>query len=146
MRLHFDARRALAALTLIAAAGWLMGLGGGNGTGTEKAIPIPQKNFTVAVTDARGLKAQVERFTWEGKVHIQGQYGNATITLPFQKVLSIKVGAGTPPAPTLVISRVTLRSGETLELAVERSSKCYGESSFGNYEIFFKDIAELQFQ
>jgi hypothetical protein len=146
MKLHFDARRALTALALTVAAGWLMGLGGGNGAGTEKAIPIPQKNFTVAVADARGLKAQVERFTWEGKVHIQGQYGNATITLPFQKVLSIKVGAGPAPAPTLVMSRVTLRSGETLELAVARSSKCYGESTFGNYEIFFKDIAELQFQ
>jgi len=138
-------RRAALALALAVAAGWLMGLGG-NDTNTPKTIPIPQKNFTVVISDARGMKARVERFTWEGKVHFQGLYGNATITLPFQKVLSFKVGAGTSSNPSLIQSRVTLRSGETIDLAMERTSKCYGESSFGDYEIFFKDVTELQFQ
>jgi hypothetical protein len=135
---------ALGAILLVAP--WLMGLGGGNG-GSEKAIPIPQKNFTVTVSDTKGQKATAERFTWEGKVNFQGQYGSATITLPFQKVQAVKVlpsqGGG---SPTTVLTRMTLRSGETLELSLDRASKCYGETAFGNYEIFLKDVTEITFQ
>ncbi len=131
---------------LLFAAPWLLGLGGGNG-GSDKPIPIPQKNFTVTVTDVRGQKAQAERFTWEGKVAFQGQYGSATITLPFQKVQSVKVVQGqSGTTPTQVLTRMALRSGETLELALDRTSKCYGETSFGNYEIFLKDVGEITFQ
>jgi hypothetical protein len=131
---------------LLLAAPFLLGLGGGNG-GSDKPIPIPQKNFTVTVSDARGQKVQAERFTWEGKVHFQGQYGSATITLPFQKVQSVKVVPGQANiAPTQVLARMALRSGETLELTLDRTSKCYGETAFGNYEIFLKDIAEITFQ
>lgn len=134
----------LAVLVLVAP--WVMGLGGGNG-GAEKQIPIPQKNFTVVVTDSHGQKATAERFTWEGKVSFQGQYGSATITLPFQKVQSVKVIPAQANIPaTQVLTKMTLRSGETLDLTLDRTSKCYGETSFGNYEIFLKDIGEIQFQ
>jgi hypothetical protein len=130
---------------MLLAAPWLMGLGGGNG-GSEKPIPIPQKNFTVTVSDGRGQKVQAERFTWEGKVHFQGQYGSATITLPFQKVQSVKVVPGQANIPpTQVLARMALRSGETLELTLDRTSKCYGETAFGNYEIFLKDVGEITF-
>lgn len=123
-----------------------MGLGGGNG-GSEKPIPIPQKNFTVSVADLRGQKVQVERFTWEGKVSFQGQYGSATITLPFAKVQSVKVvQAQGNVSPTQVMTRMALRSGETLELALDRASKCYGDTAFGTYEIFLKDVGEITFQ
>lgn len=137
--------RAWLVAALLLAAPWLMGLGGGNGG--EKSIPIPQKNFTVAVTDSKGQKATAERFTWEGKVNFTGQFGSATITLPFQKVQSVRVmpAQGTS-SPTQVLTKMTLRSGETLELAIDRTTKCYGETSFGNYEIFLKDISEIAFQ
>lgn len=139
-------RRWALALALLPAAGLLMGLGGGSG-GEEKPIPIPQKNFTVTVSDSKGLKVQAERFTWEGKVHFQGQFGHATLTLPFQKVKSLKVlSGGVDGNSALVRTQATLRSGETLELALDRASKCYGETSFGNYEIFLKDVGEIQFQ
>lgn len=124
----------------------LMGMGGGN-SGAEKPIPIPQRNFTVSITDMRGRKATAERFTWEGKVHFQGQYGSATITVPFQKVQSVQVlPTQENVSPTQILTRMNLRSGETLELALDRTSKCYGETPFGNYEIFVKDIGEIQFQ
>jgi hypothetical protein len=136
----------LVLLILALFAPMLMGLGGGN-SGNEKPIPIPQRNFTVSVTDAHGRKAIAERFTWEGKVHFQGQYGSATITVPFQKVQSVKIlPTQENIPPTQVLSKMALRSGETIDLTLDRTSKCYGETSFGNYEIFIKDIAEILFQ
>jgi hypothetical protein len=80
-------------------------------------------------------------------VHFQGQYGSATITVPFQKVQSVKIlPTQENIPPTQVLSKMALRSGETIDLTLDRTSKCYGETSFGNYEIFIKDIAEILFQ
>ena len=125
---------------------WLMGMGGGSG-GNEKTVPLPQKNFTVTVTDAKGQKAAALRFTWEGKTAFQGQYGSATITVPFEKVQGVKVMASQAGGtPTAVMTKVTLRDGSSLDLGLDRTSKCYGETSFGTYEIFLKDIGEIQFQ
>jgi hypothetical protein len=128
------------------AALWWMGMGGGNSS-TEKVVPIPDKNYTVTVTDSRGAKVEARRFTWEGKVHFQGQFGQATVTLPFPKLQSMQIAPTAPTgSPNLILAKVKLKTGETLDLSLERTSKCYGETSFGTYEIFVRDIAQIQFE
>lgn len=134
------------ALVLVLAAVWLMGLGGGTGSGGPQ-IPIPEQNFTATVSDTSGNTLQAKRFTWEGKVYFRAQYGNATVTLPFDKIQSVRVmPAEKSTNPELIHASVTLRSGETVDVTIERASKCYGETKFGNYEIFLKDIATITFQ
>ena len=132
-------------LVLALAAAWSLGLGGGDGD-SDSSIPIPQRNFTVKVTDAKGQSLEANRFTWEGKVHFRGLFGNATITLPFLKLKSLKVLRGAKAAnPDQIAATVVLKSGETVDLSLDSTSKCYGETRFGNYEIFFKDIGEIVF-
>lgn len=126
----------------------LMGLSGGNsGPTTEKVVPIPDKNYTVQVTDSRGAKVEARRFTWEGKVYFQGLYGQATVTLPFPKVKAMQIlPSAATVSPNLIMAKVTLASGEPLDIALERTSKCYGETAFGTYEIYVRDMAQLQFE
>jgi hypothetical protein len=124
-----------------------MGMGGGSGPANEKIVPIPDKNYTVQVTDSRSAKVEARRFTWEGKVYFQGQYGQATVTLPFPKVKSVQiVPSAATTSPNLIMAKMTLTTGETLDIALDRSSKCYGETSFGTYEIFVRDVTVLQFE
>ncbi len=133
------------AVAVALAAVWWMGLGNG-GDGDGPSIPIPQQNFSVTVTDTQGKSLKANRFTWEGKVHFEGMFGNARITLPFQKLKSVKVFSGKKLSnPDLIAASVTTKSGETVELSLERTSKCYGKTRFGNYEIFFKDVGEIVF-
>jgi hypothetical protein len=135
----------LAALAAVSAL--LMGMGGGSGPANEKIVPIPDKNYTVQVTDSRSAKVEARRFTWEGKVYFQGQYGQATVTLPFPKVKSVQiVPSAATTSPNLIMAKMTLTTGETLDIALDRSSKCYGETSFGTYEIFVRDVTVLQFE
>jgi hypothetical protein len=119
----------LAALAAVSAL--LMGMGGGSGPANEKIVPIPDKNYTVQVTDSRSAKVEARRFTWEGKVYFQGQYGQASAATT---------------SPNLIMAKMTLTTGETLDIALDRSSKCYGETSFGTYEIFVRDVTVLQFE
>jgi len=132
---------------LLIAALWLMGLGNSSGGDASSNIPIPQENFTVMVADRSGQKLEAKRFTWEGKVQVRGQIGNATVTLPFNKIKSLKVEP-TPGEknPTTIKASISLRAGDTVEVMIDRTSKCYGETKFGNYEIFLKDVASIEFQ
>jgi hypothetical protein len=142
-----SAHRWLTRGVLLAAAFWLMGLGGGTESGSGSNIPIPQENFTVTVVDRSGQSLEARRFTWEGKVQFRAQLGNATVSLPFSKIRSVKVSAGNgDKAGALARAAVTLRTGDTVEVALDRASKCYGETKFGNYEIFLKDVASIEFQ
>jgi hypothetical protein len=131
---------------LLAAALWLMGLGGG-GQQEESAIPIPARNFTVQVTDQQQRTVQATRFTWEGKTHFRAAFGNASITLPFEKLTGIQIRRDTTGlGPNQIGATATLIGGETIEIGLDTTSKCYGETAFGTYEIFVKDLASVQFQ
>jgi hypothetical protein len=137
---------ALRAGALALAAGWLMGLSGGGGeTGSE--IPIPQENFTVTISDANGRSLQARRFTWEGKVFFRAQYGSATVTLPFSKIKSVTVAPEEKTAlPAQIHAKITLKTGESVDVTLDRTTKCYGETKFGNYEIFMKDVSSIAFE
>jgi hypothetical protein len=138
---------ALGTISVIWMSTLAMAMGGSSNPSTEKVVPIPDKNYTVSITDSRGAKVEARRFTWDGKVYFEGQFGQATVTLPFPKIKSIQVNpTAATTSPNLVMVKVALVSGDTLDLALERTSKCYGETSFGTYEIFVRDIASLQFE
>jgi hypothetical protein len=130
-------------LALAVLAGGLMGLGGGS-EGEEGAIPIPSKSYSATLTDAQGNSLVGERLTWEGKVHLRANFGNATITVPFDKLKSLKMSKGA--LPDRVKAQALLRSGETLDLTVESKTKFYAETQFGNYEIFTADLASVEFR
>lgn len=136
-------RRWLAGAVLALLAAGLMGLGGGTEEDTG-SIPIPAKSYTVSLTDAQGNNLIGERFTWEGKVHMRAQFGNATITVPFEKLQSLKMSKSASPDKVKV--RAVLRSGESLELTAEATTKWYAETKFGNYEIFTADLASIDFK
>lgn len=140
---HSGLKRLAVLLALALLAGGLMGLGGGSEQ-EEGAIPIPSKSYTVSLRDNQGNTLQGERFTWEGKVHLRANFGNATITLPFEKLKSLEISKGT--TPDRVKATALLRSGDTLDLTVDAKSKCYAETKFGSYEIFMADLASVEFE
>lgn len=136
----------LRTLAVLLAAAWSLGLGDGNDS-AGKSIPIPSQNFTVTVTDSQGRALQAERFTWEGKVYFSARLGQATVSLPFAKVSKLTLHPESKaPTPEEIMATVELRSGKTTDVALDRTSKCYGDTEFGPYEIFVKDVREIVFR
>ena len=137
--------RLLALLALVAP--WLLGMNGGGGGDAEGSqVPLPARNYTVTITDTTGNSVQASRFTWEAKTFIRARYGNATVSLPFDKIATVQVTPGKAAATDWMPAAVTLGTGEKIEVSIERNSKCYGETKFGGYEIYFKDVATLSFK
>ena len=76
-------------------------------------------------------------------MHIRAQFGNATVTVPFEKLQSLKIS--THESPGRVMATAQLKNGQSLELTLDATSKCYALTEFGNYEIFVADLASVEF-
>ncbi|HEX9842637.1 MAG TPA: hypothetical protein VGC20_07795, partial [bacterium] len=103
--------------------------------------------FSVTIADRQGRSLEADRFTWEGKVFFKANFGAAAVTLPFEKLseltLQHQADAG---SPELVAASALLKTGETVQVTLERSTKCYGTTRFGDYEIFIKDVGSIKFR
>jgi hypothetical protein len=130
-------------LALLPLAALLMGFGGGDDT-KEAVIPIPNKSYAVTLTDNQSNKLAGERATWEGKIYFRAKFGNATVSMPFEKLKSIQITKGA--APDRVKVRAQMRSGETLDLTADSTTKFYADTQFGGYEIFLADLATVEFK
>ena len=100
------------------------------------------------LTDRDGMSVEVQRFTWEGRAYFDAIYGNAQLALPFEKIASMSI----IPAVEGRVSRSALQvqvqfhDGNSVEVRMDRRSKCYGEIAFGEYEIFLKEVTRLEFR
>ena len=126
---------------------FLLGMGGGNGNTTnQNQIPLPEVNFSAVLIDSQGVQTQAHRLTWEGKNYLKGQYGTGTITVPFSKVRMVRVQSGASAGNNLLNTDIQFKSGKTIQLGIERTTKIFADTDFGQYEVFIKDLQRLDFQ
>ena len=135
-------KRILAPIILLATFFLLMGMGEMGGPAEVGKIPIPEKNFNVRVTDRQGVQTSLSQFSQDGKVFFVGKRGDATVTIPFEKITQIQF-------ETLggkdVQAKVSLRGQETADVKVEKLAKFYGKADFGTFAIAVKDLKSISF-
>ena len=134
--------RILASSVVLVSILLLMGMGGMGGPAEVGKVPTPEKNFNVRVTDREGVQTTLSQFSQEGKVSLIGKRGDATVTIPFEKVSQIQF-------ETLggkdVQAKVSLRGQEAANVNVEKMAKFYGKADFGTFEIAAKDLKSINF-
>jgi len=124
--------------------GELLALGGD--ASSEKTIPLPKKNYSVVITDGQNVKTAASRISWDGKIYIQGRRGDALTTIPFEKLVRVEIQPGKKATLGSVLTTITLKSGETIKLQIKSNSKCFGETSYGQFEIYLRDIRIIVFK
>ena len=134
-------RRLIFAFTI---ALFLGGMGGGDENFTG-GLPLPEKNFVVGITDRTGMQTESSRLTWEGKVHFRGKYGEATVNVPFAKISQVDFRPANTETSSYTVARVTLNSGQQLDLSLENQSNVYAETPFGELEISIAGLRQLDF-
>jgi len=115
---------------------------GGKGGGFERA-PRVDKNFAVTVTDVSGNKINGEKFSWEGRVHLAGSLGMASITVPFEKIKEISIGE---KKEKKVKVTAKLKDGSETVFDIEADSRCYGEAPFGSFMLTLEEIKNILFK
>ena len=134
----------LAALILMPSLGkQAFALSGGGG---EETIPIPSKDFSVVVEDAKNVQTVARKVTWNGKIFIEARRGSSEVTIPFEKTQSIHLTPGKPDRDNFIPATIKLKNGETVEVKIDSRSKCYGETDFGTFKIYARDLVSVTFQ
>jgi len=135
-------KRILAPVVILAAFLLLMGMGGMGGPAEVGKVPAPERNFNVRVTDQKGVQTSLSQFSQEGRVFLVGKRGDATVTIPFEKITQIQF-------ETLegrdIEAKVSLRGPETADIKLEKQAKFYGKMDVGTFEILAKDLKSVSF-
>lgn len=121
----------------------VMGMGTISG-GPMHKIPTPATNFSATIIDSQGIITKVTQISFDGKVYLTGSRGNATVTVPFEKISSVQVGK--LEEDKKVSAFITLKEGGTLNLRVDGKMPCYGSADFGNLRIEFKDLKKVDIE
>ncbi len=129
-------------LVLLATLALLLMAMGGKGSGFERS-PRVEKNFAVLVTDASGNKIEGEKFSWEGRIHLDGSMGMAQVVIPFDKIKEFTVGE---KRDRKVRVTVHLKDGSETTVDVDADARCYGDAGFGSFMLAMDEIKSVAFK
>jgi len=136
-------KKCSAAMVVLSSLLFLMGMGGLGGPAPVEKIPVPEKNFNARTVDREGVQTSLSQVSFEGKVFLMGKRGDATVTIPFEKISNLDI---TGQQGNEVLSVVSLRDKGKIEIKVDKSSKFYGKADFGTFQIECKDLKSISFQ
>ncbi|MGC9324395.1 MAG: hypothetical protein ACP5G0_06555 [Desulfomonilia bacterium] len=112
----------------------LMGMSG-LGSPPQAAIASP---FNATIKDTSGNEVSISSATIDGKSTFSGFLGKGKVQIPLENISRIEVTGGEVC--------VTLSStGDMCTLRLAGSSKIYGKTSYGSYQIPLKDVVWIEF-
>lgn len=132
----------ISSLVLLVTLALLLMAMGGKGSGFERA-PRVEKNFAVLVTDISGKTIEGDKFSWEGRIHLDGSLGMAQVVVPFDKIKELTVGE---KRDRKVRVAVRLRDGGETAVDVDADARCYGEAGFGSFMLTMAEIKSVTFK
>jgi hypothetical protein len=132
----------VSSLVLLATLALLLTAMGGKGSGFERT-PRVEKNFAVLVTDTSGNKIEGDKFSWEGRVHLDGSLGMAQVVIPFDKIKELTVGE---KRDRKVRVAVRLKDGSETMIDVDADARCYGDAGFGSFMLTMAEIKSVTFK
>jgi len=119
----------------------------GSSSSETPDIPIPVKNYQAEILDRSGTKLLGERVSLDGKVYIQGLIGKAEVNIPFEKLRGIKISSSvTKTDREYSKAEVFTKTGEKIEVLISSNAKIYGDSSFGKFGLYVRDLLQIDFK
>lgn len=115
---------------------------GFGGDSPPTRIPVPARIFQAQVEDRSGTVVEVTRVTFNGEVVLYGDLGAAQVTVPFEKLDFVTFKPGKDEDHQAATA--TLVDGTEVTISVESDTPCYGETTFGYYQIEAEDIRRVK--
>ena len=116
-----------------------------SGSSDDEKIPIPSKDFSVQITDAKNIQTAANRVTWNGKIFVTAKRGDSEITIPFEKIKSINLFLDKILEDGFIPANVALHNGTLIEVLLDSRGKCYGETEFGTFKLYVRNLLKVDF-
>lgn len=112
---------------------------GGMGENAVVNVPRTEKNFAAKLIDQSDVSVDLERFSLDGQTFLTGKFGKSEISIDFDKISTVDfyLQQGN------VKARVHLKSGQLVEIILEKTKPCYGVAPFANVRIQVQDIKQI---
>ncbi len=116
-----------------------MGMTGGGPGGT---VPDVKEEIHARLVDRTGTSIELDRFSVDGEVFIEGERGSGTMSVFFNRLKAIRFGE---ISGEKVLTTVELKDGSSIDLKVSKRAVFYGDTGFGAYSIRAREVKEIRF-
>ena len=120
----------------------LCGMGGLGGE-PEGTLPDTEQDFSVKIVDRSGVTTYLSNFSMDGSTFLHGQLGSASVTIPFEDILSASFKS---LANERITVELALADDKELTLKIRRRSGFAGKMEVGVYHIRAEDVARIDFE
>lgn len=134
-------RCALTAVLVLLTATMLMGMGNLGGT-PEGTVPKTEENIKAQIIDRSGVSTELSRFSMGGNVFLEGRRGEGQMSVFFRDLKEVSFG---PESGNEAPADLLLKSGNRLQLKVNKSAVFYGDTGSGAYRISASDVSRIVF-
>jgi hypothetical protein len=117
----------------------LTGMGSMGGT-PEGTVPHTSEDIKVQLVDRKGVTVELSRFSMDGKVFLEGNLGEGTMSVNFDDLKDVSFG---PVAGDTVPADLLLKSDRHLQLKVSRIANFYGVMEDGVYRISVQNTSRI---
>ena len=127
-------------LLLLAAAIFLTGMGnlGGAPVGT---VPKVEEEIKATVTDQSGVVTTLQQFSLDGQTVIEGERGNASVTIQLRDIDSLLLRAA--EAKDKIIADIKLKDGLEVQLHLRKRLIFNGSTGYGAFVIRADDVNRI---
>lgn len=132
-------RSMLMTALVLSAAALLMGMGGLGGV-SEGTVPKTDENIKVRISDRSGVTTELNEFSMDGNVFLDGRLGDGKMTVFFRDLREVTFGQVSGDE---VPVELLLKSGSPLQLKVRKRAVFYGSMAYGAYRIPARDVNRI---
>lgn len=126
------------ALVLLTAA-LLMGMGNLGGA-PEGTVPKTTENIRAQLVDRSKVSTELSRFSMDGNIFFSGRRGEGTMNVFFRDLKEVSFG---PVSGSDVAVDLLHKSGQRVQLMVDKQAIFYGDTGAGAYHISAEDVSRI---
>ncbi len=120
---------------------WPLLVGMGGRPGPE--VPVPDREFTATVIDDQDISTPLAQVSWEGETFFKAERGKGIVTVSFEKVRKIvRIGEGSNAE---VDFKIVLKDGQMVAVTFDGDVRLFGNTTYGTYRIYARNIREVVF-
>jgi hypothetical protein len=118
---------------------FVVGMGSNKGESSPGKIPVPVKKFTATFIDHMDVSAVCGDVSIEGGTFVEGKRGDGKYTISFENINTIVFRLSEGKLSGIV----KLNDGNTIELALNKDQRAYGNTKYGTFQIKLLDLKKV---
>ena len=101
------------------------------------------KKISYTITDINSVDTTCNFVSVDGDDFLKGKRGAASVTIPFEKIVSITITIAGDERD--VDANLKLTDGKDIKLKVNGNADVYGKTEFGTLQIKMREISKIVF-